>query len=177
MIRHIQEAERQLGRTLMSRSFYYARKYKSHIQGKLNMKARQNTINKTLCKYFFYFHSILDFPCVSILNLWDVESLRVALALNEDQNTRFWFQLSNSLWPPNALPHSPHLCEWVLKVLVLVSHQSIVREINEIMFIRGFSIFIVVKHQRLQIHPAIVVAIIIVSNRKSKERSSFLLFL
>lgn len=42
--------------------------------------------------------------------------------------------------------------------------------INEIMFIRGFNIFFVVKHQRSQIRPAIAAIMIIVSNRESNER-------
>lgn len=41
--------------------------------------------------------------------------------------------------------------------------------INETMFMRGFNIFIVVKHQRLQIRPAIAAIMIIVSIRESSE--------
>lgn len=38
------KGRRKIMQFLMSRSFYYTRIYKTHIQSKLNMKARQNTI-------------------------------------------------------------------------------------------------------------------------------------
>ena len=82
----------------------------------------------------------------------------------------------------NSFAASQHLAsflqsvETVLKVLVLPS-QNIITETNEIILIRGFDFFVVAKHQRMTIHPAIVAIIITVNNRTSKERSNYLLFL
>lgn len=47
---------------------------------------------------------------------------------------------------------------------------------DEIIFMSGFDFFTVVKHQRMKSHPASVATITIVSNRKPKEISDFLLF-